>query len=212
MKIYISTVLLIIYSVLSFGQIKVGNQPIGPTDPKDAIMMFSDFDPQSNTMGIILPAVLDHKGIRVTDSKMVIDSANLDNLGTLIFDIKERKIKFLSYDTDKKQPIWENLTPTGTNSEILKTFGYDNLPLNYSDLESFARNNESNQKQGVIIGAMTSKAEGALILESEDKALMLPKMADVYNKIDNPYPGMMCYDTVADAIAIFDGNVWHYWR
>ena len=60
---------------------------------------------------------------------------------------------------------------------------------------------------GVIIGAKTSLATGALILESSNKALVLPKVSDV-RRIATPPTGLLLYDTFDKSVKVFNGNVW----
>ena len=30
--------------------------------------------------------------------------------------------------------------------------------------------------------------------------------------VKSPYPGMMCFDTVSNTLAVFDGENWNYWK
>ena len=90
---------------------------------------------------------------------------------------------------------WVDLTDVGDQSSVIP---------NLSD--------DSSQNQGVIIGSETSDAKGVLVLESSDKALILPRISSPHLTVKSPYPGMLCYDTVGLALAIFDGKVWSYWK
>jgi hypothetical protein len=64
----------------------------------------------------------------------------------------------------------------------------------------------------LIIGASSSPvAGGALVLESADKALILPHVANVEN-MPSPYPGTICYDVKSKTLALFDGKVWNFWK
>jgi len=64
-----------------------------------------------------------------------------------------------------------------------------------------------------IIGALSSPADGVLVLESTTKAMVLPAVEDVQNII-NPSPGMMVYINKSGTkrLAIFNGSKWSYWR
>jgi hypothetical protein len=64
--------------------------------------------------------------------------------------------------------------------------------------------------QGVIIGASTSTAQGALILEEDGnkKTLILPKVAQVEFNIKTPTAGMIVYDTVSDLVKVYNGTRW----
>ena len=111
------------------------------------------------------------------------------NNGTFLFDTSDNKVKMFENE------IWIDLSEEGDDT---------NLQINSSD--------ENNQEQGVIIGSETSQAKGVLVLESADKALILPKIANPHTTVKSPYPGMMCYDTVSKSLAVFDGSVWNYWK
>lgn len=65
----------------------------------------------------------------------------------------------------------------------------------------------------VIIGSTETAANGALVLESTTKAMVLPIVEDVIN-IPSPSPGMMVYvkKDGAKRLAVFNGNVWSFWR
>ena len=105
--------------------------------------------------------------------------------GTFVFDMSDIKIKM--YENDQ----WINLTDRGQ------------YPISY---------NENDAGEGVIIGAETSKTEGVLILESTNRALVLPRVNDISKDVFSPYPGMMCYDMASKTVAIFDGTQWSYWN
>ncbi|WP_276877740.1 hypothetical protein [Chryseobacterium joostei] len=68
------------------------------------------------------------------------------------------------------------------------------------------------RKQGVIIGASASTANGILILESSNKAMVLPQVNST-DDIINPAPGMMVYvnKTGAKRLAVFNGAKWTFW-
>ncbi len=65
---------------------------------------------------------------------------------------------------------------------------------------------------GVIMGADTSSAAGVLVLQSSNLALTLPKIDRPHLNVKSPYPGMICYDTNSNAIAVFDGAYWNFWK
>ena len=109
--------------------------------------------------------------------------------GTFLFDRTDSRVKVLENN------IWKPLSDAG-NSTALN-----------------ANNNTSAETTGkVIFGESTSSAEGILVLESPDKAMILPKISNPHTTVHNPYPGMMCYDTVSKSLAVFDGTRWNYWK
>src|SRR5690606_3347066 len=118
-----------------------------------------------------------------------VSALNADNNGTFLFDRSDKKLKM--YENN----IWIELSEEGNDS---------NLEINLT--------NENNQDQGVIIGSETSDAKGVLVLESPEKAMILPKITNPHTAVKSPYPGMICYDTASKSLAVFDGEVWNYWR
>lgn len=105
--------------------------------------------------------------------------------GTFIFDLTYQRIKMFENNQ------WINLSDRGTAPTLF---------------------NENDFGEGVIIGADKSDAEGVLVLESSDKAVVLPRVNNVNNEVINPYPGMICYDLSTKTITLFDGNQWNYWK
>lgn len=112
-----------------------------------------------------------------------------NNNGTFILDKSDRIVKMYENNT------WKSLTDQG-----------DITVVN-------SNNNTSSETSGkVIIGDETSTAAGVLVLESTNKAMILPKVANPHINVRNPYPGMMCYDTVSRSLAVYNGTKWSYWK
>ncbi|SEF61427.1 hypothetical protein SAMN05421847_0454 [Halpernia humi] len=67
--------------------------------------------------------------------------------------------------------------------------------------------------KGAIIGSDTSPVNGVLILESTDKAMVLPMVQNT-DDITDPAPGMMVYinKTGAKRLAVFNGAKWTFWK
>lgn len=124
------------------------------------------------------------KGIILPANTQV--AANPAN-GSFTFDQSDKKVKM--YENDQ----WVALTPKGDSGAMITT-------------------NTNDNGEGVIVGAEISTAEGVLVLESEDKALVLPRINDPVTNVNSPYPGMISYDTVSKTIAIFDGKLWSFWK
>ena len=112
-----------------------------------------------------------------------------NNNGTFLFDKSDSKIKMY------ENGAWVVLSDEGNKTQIVNN-----------------TTTENTQNQGVIIGSDTSNAKGVLVLESADKALILPHIAKPHETVKSPYPGMMCYDTEGKVLAVFDGKVWNYWK
>lgn len=64
-----------------------------------------------------------------------------------------------------------------------------------------------------IIGANSSNADGILVLESKNKAMVLPTVAST-DDVVNPSPGMMVYvsNTSDKLLAVFNGANWSFWK
>ncbi len=112
-----------------------------------------------------------------------------ENNGTFLFDSSDKKVKM--YENE----IWVALSEAGDNTQIT---------VNSTE--------ESSKDQGAIIDSPSSSAKGVLVLESADKAMILPRIANPHTTVKSPYPGMMCYDTVSKTLAVFNGSVWSYWK
>jgi len=143
-----------------------------------------DFD--EDNKGIILP---------IAD----IETTNTYTNGTILVDKNDYKIKVFQ-DND-----WLELSDTGS-FDVQKDD-------NNNDISTAVKINTSDDiGQGVIIGAENSDADGVLVLESTNKALILPKVFRPHENILSPVAGTICYDTESDSLAVFNGKVWNYWK
>ncbi|KMQ69058.1 hypothetical protein ACM39_06755 [Chryseobacterium sp. FH2] len=121
-------------------------------------------------------------------------------------------------------PVVDTL-PTGTaasngtflldKSDITVKMRENDLWVSLSDTGSLTGtmpNTSAEEGGGIIIGAPGSPAQGVLVLESADKALVLPKVNDPVTNMKSPVAGTICYDTVSKTIAVFDGLKWSFWK
>lgn len=107
--------------------------------------------------------------------------------GTMIFDLSDLKVKFYNNNS------WIDLSVlSGIQNSIPQII-----------------ENESAQ---IILDSEDSNAQGVLILESSNKALVLPKVILPHKNIINPSPGIIVYDPLADILAVFNGEKWSYWK
>ena len=118
-------------------------------------------------------------------STMTLDE---NNNGTFVLDKSDETVKYWT-----ESQGWTALSDEGDASAILT-------------------NDSSEIGNGAVIGAETSDAKGVLVLESADKAMILPKINRPHETVKSPYPGMICYDTESKTLAVFDGLVWNYWK
>ena len=111
--------------------------------------------------------------------------------GTVVYDVSDKKVKYL-----KGGSGWVDLSIDG--SGIVDTSLQDS-PQDAAGART-------------IIGERTASAPGILVLDSQTKAMVLPKVAQPYLNIINPSAGMMVYDTTAKQLAVFNGTVWTFWK
>ncbi|UEQ78324.1 hypothetical protein [Chryseobacterium arthrosphaerae] len=107
--------------------------------------------------------------------------------GTFVFDTTDNKVKV--YEND----VWKPLSDAGNSTAVVV-------------------NSTAELGKGVVMGESASTADGVLVLESPNKAMILPQINAPHLNVKNPYPGMMCYDTASKTLAVFDGTVWNYWK
>lgn len=108
-------------------------------------------------------------------------------VGALVFDAIDKKVKLY-------------------NGEWI------DLSINTGAVDLSDQNAYSEDGGSVIIGNSTTSATGVLVLESSTKALILPKIASPHLNVKNPVPGMICYDTDKNLLAVYNGIEWAFWR
>lgn len=111
--------------------------------------------------------------------------------GTLIFDSNDRKVKYFNNNTN----TWIDMSITSGAVDTAVQDGFSEQAINFK----------------AIIGSVSTAKTGVLILESADKALVLPKVADVTINFPNPEAGTIVYDTLRKKIAVYNGLVWAFW-
>lgn len=106
--------------------------------------------------------------------------------GTIVFDLASSKVKY-------NDGFWKELTDKpGISPTLLSGADYANAT--------------------VIFGSRTSTAEGVLVLEAPDKALILPQIIDPVTNVKSPAAGMMSYDPVKKLMCIYNGKEWFFWK
>ena len=142
-----------------------------------------DFDSTSaNSNGIILPAI--------ADKNTALTATASNNNATFIFDKSDSKVKMYQNNA------WVDLSDAAGDGTAVTSL----------------TNSSAESGKGVVIGAATSNAVGVLILESTNKALILPQINNPATTVKSPFPGMMCYDTASLSLAVYDGVRWNYWK
>lgn len=120
----------------------------------------------------------------------VTNTSGIQNVvnGTMVFDTSDMKVKVYQNN------LWKDLSvdTTGTADTSLQ----DSL-TDHPDAK-------------VSVGTPSS-VSGILVLEDDNKAMILPKMASPHLNIISPAAGMMVYDTQKKQLAVFNGTVWSFW-
>ena len=104
----------------------------------------------------------------------------------------------LLYDVSSKKVLYNN-------------GGWIDLSIQEGAVDTTDQDTYTDAGGGVIIGSDSSTSEGVLVLESTDKALILPKIASPELNVINPEAGMICYDTVKKNFAVYNGSEWTFW-
>lgn len=158
---------------------------IGKSSVTNNSVLLEFGDEATNLRGIILPSV----------TTAPTDAVN----GTFIFNI-----------TTKEVEVREGRT--STNDRWTSLSAKLDASQEGGKLNPYVSTGESVNKQGIIIGAETSSKPGVLILESETRTLVLPKVADPNKAVIGPVAGNIVYDTTSDTLAVYDGTNWSYWK
>ncbi len=184
----ISILLMTIYTI-TFSQVKIGKSDVATLSSTSVLLEFGD----TKDKGIILPYV----------ETIPAESSLQATGGTLIFDI--------SANTEYKIKV-KNQNAGWTDLSIQS--GYTTAA------ESTVKNPQASPLVDlagakIIIGSASSTADGVLVLESSNKAMVLP-IVDDYKAIKNPSPGMLAFlkGLTADEhrLIVFNGQKWTFWR
>ena len=126
--------------------------------------------------------------------------------------------------TEKGTIVLDATTANAALFRIKKNSSWFDYSRNTGDASSIRSNRPAIADYStakVVLGASTSTADGALVLESTTKAMVLPTVTTV-NNIVNPSPGMMVYvnketctsystPCVDKFLAFYNGTEWSFW-
>ena len=145
---------------------------------------------------------------------------------SVILDFVEGENKGIILPYVRVMPSGENLVegtillnatdPTNAKIEYYNGSWQDLSNSHTANIQTYLSNQPTevkNVESKVIIGAKTTSADGILVLESDSKALVLPKVNSV-NDIINPAPGMMVLlnNSSTKMLAVFNGKIWTFWE
>lgn len=177
-------------SNLLFSQLVIGNETGTAADKTSVLLDFA----QGQNKGIILPYTRTvPSGQRLAEGTLILDASN---------PLKAKVKLYNGIVTPESPDGWLDLS-SGNEADVSSAM------TGQPDADAVT---ESPVAQ-VIIGADNSEADGVLVLESEDHAMILP-MVDSTDDIVNPAPGMIVYINREGAkrLAVFNGAVWTYWK
>lgn len=187
----------LLFANMAFAQIAIGKSsitlaPSPPNTPNPFISLeFGDYVANQGK-GIVLPwitAAMD-KSTAVT--------------GTIIYDTVDKIVKYKNGPgTNDWFALSKNETLTVGTTPNFDTTGVVNTTLQDAFTDA--------PTAKISIGT-TSSIPGILVLEDNNKAMILPKVPSPHLNIANPEPGTMAYDTVTKQLAIYNGKVWSFWK
>lgn len=184
--------LLVSISILSFSQVRIGaNNAVNSLTNTTSVLLEFGTD---NDKGIILPYV----------EIVPAEGSNTAKGGTLIFDVSstgEYKVKVKNETTG-----WSDLSVQSGYSTTVET--------DVKDPQATPLADKAGAK--VIIGNKDTTTDGVLVLDSTDKAMILP-IVDDYKAIKNPSAGMMAFqkhptDNTKHRLIVFNGQKWAFWE
>lgn len=146
---------------------------------------------QSTNSTVSLEFGTEQKGLVlpwVTSAQAVKDAGAVD--GTLIFDAADKKVKLLANNA------WFDFSVTNN--------GAVDTNLQNSLIEKTSAK--------VSIGFPKVPAiQGVLVLEDDDKGMILPQVSSYIN-ITSPTAGMMVFDTSKKLLCFYNGTKWSFWK
>lgn len=177
-------------STFAFSQVRIGaTNSAGNVTTTSVLLEFGT----DNDKGIILPYV-----------ETVPTGATTALGGTMIFDVSangEYKVKVKNQNAG-----WKDLSVQSGYSAAVEAVV---KPPQASPLAD-----QTGAKS--IIGDATTATDGVLVLDSPDKAMVLPIVSN-FNTIPNPSPGMMAFlqhptDSTKHRLIVFNGQKWTFWK
>ena len=194
MKIYLIAFILI--NTILKAQVAIGKTDI--TSPEISLEFgYSDTDVMMKK-GLMLPWVTS-----ASDLKNVVP-------GTLIYDLKDYKIKFKKNSTTNP---WGDLTYTTTGAadttDYLKINENTKARVIIKSQLNFADGISEDEKKRLTEEDIQSQPEGILVLGDTDKAMLMPSVSN-YKDLPNPSPGTIVFDLSNKLFCTFNGTEWTF--
>lgn len=152
----------------------------------------------------------DNIGTASNKNSVLMEFANSGNKGLIL--------PYVTNKTGLTTPgslILNATTPTAARVEYYNGTTWVDLSLQNANVTSFLGIqpiSRENANAKTVIGSNTSAADGILVLESTNKAMVLPIVSSHQN-IVNPAPGMMALINNGGnkVLAVYNGNQWAFW-
>lgn len=182
------------FAFITTAQIAIGKSSItfipSTTTPNPSISLEFGIYAAPRGKGIVLP--------------WVTSAANTTGSvpGTIIYDVNDKIVKYRNSTT-----TWFNLSKNEVTL-VDGTANFDTTGVVNTALQIGLTDSPTSKAS---IGTPTS-TPGILVLEDNNKAMVLPKLPSPHLNIINPEPGTMAYDTVTKQLAIYNGKVWSFWK
>ena len=183
---YLLIILSFICSSFVYSQVAIGKNTVSNNSVS---LEFGDYN-IGQGMGIIVPWV---------QSQSTLTSAER---GTIIFDTSDHVVKY-----KKTNGTWSHLS----KNEIIDIDGITAFDTTGTVDLSLQTALDEKTTAKVSVGSPTN-TPGILVLEDNNKAMILPKVPSPHLNVINPEPGLMVYDTDSKMLAIFNGKVWSFWK
>lgn len=113
--------------------------------------------------------------------------------GTFILDLSDKKMKV------RVNNAWFDLSNKAQTTTAIST--------NIQDDKI-----EKTNAKASIGAPKTPAIDGILVLEDDNKAMILPREASPHLSIKNPAAGMIAWDTVKKQLCVFNGTQWSFWK
>ena len=181
---------LVLFSSFVFAQVAIGKSSVSNNSVS---LEFGDYVANQGK-GIIVPWV--------TSATTMTTAVP----GTIVYDTSDKILKY-----KKPNNVWFNLSKNETatiGQQSVNTTGVVNTSLQ-DNYNGNPINDQTNAKTSI---GRESTTPGILVLEDNDKAMILPKVPSPHLNIKNPEPGLMVFDTTTKQLAVFNGKVWSFWK
>ena len=84
--------------------------------------------------------------------------------------------------------------------------------LTTGTVDTTLQDSETEQNTAKVSIGTPTDTKGILVLEDDDKAMILPKVESPQQNILEPEPGTIVFDTKTQLFAVYNGAYWEFWN